>query len=89
MVNEEQIDEFVALFQLAHFYSWAFFHERFGINDMPWARMFFSDISVRHCMCKEANESMVTISNPIDEAMGESLTIKDIKNRNGFTKLLK
>lgn len=89
MVNKDQVEEFCALFQLAHFYSWNLFHEKFGIKEFPWGRAFFSDVNVRHCICKEANEEFRTISNEIDEPFGESLTIKDLKNKDAFKKLWK
>lgn len=87
MVKEEDTIEFCALMNLAHFYTWNFFHEKFGVSEFPWARAFFDDINVRHCVCKEANEDLRTISNEVDEPLGVSYTIKDLKKLNAFEKL--
>ena len=87
MVKEEDELEFCAIMNLAHFYTWNFFHEQFGVEEFPWGRAFFADINSRHCICKEANESTYTISNPVDEPLGKSYTIKDLKELGAFKKL--
>jgi hypothetical protein len=87
MVKDEDVDDFCALLMLAHFYTWNFFHEKFGITEFPWARAFFDDINVRHCLCKEANENVTTISNPVEEPVGRKITIHDLIENNSFEKL--
>lgn len=80
MVNDNCVDRFCEILQTAHYLSWRLFHEKFGIDEFPWARAFFSSVEVRKCYTKEANESVVTISNPQEIPMGKSITIKDMKN---------
>lgn len=87
MVKEEEVMEFCAIFNLAHCYTWNFFHEKFGVKEFPIARAFFSDINVRHCICKEADEDLQTMSNDVEEPKGYKVTFKDLKANNIYDKL--
>ena len=87
MVKDEETLEFCAIMNLAHFYTWQFFHEKFGIDEFPWKRAFFDDINIRHCICKEADEDLYTISNPVHEPTGEKITIGNLISNNIFEKL--
>lgn len=87
LVKDEDVDDFCALMNLAHFYTWSFFHEKFGITEFPWARAFFDDINVRHCLCKEAYENVTTVSNPVEEPAGKQVTIKDLIANGNFESL--
>lgn len=89
IVREEHAKLFCAIMNLAHFYVWNFFHEQFGIAEFPWQRAFFSDITIRHCVCKEAYESLETLSNPEgkNEPLGEKVTIKTLLDEEIFEKL--
>ena len=87
MVKDEEVEDFCAIMNLAHFYTWSFFHEKFGITEFPWARAFFDDINVRHCFCKEAHENVTTVSNPVDEPVGKQITIKELISNDSFKNL--
>lgn len=89
VVKEEQAELFCAVMNMAHFYTWLFFHEKFGVAEFPWQRAWFDDITIRHCVCKEANEQLVTPSNLNGGALGQKVTMKTLLENKIYEQLRK
>jgi DNA polymerase gamma 1 len=86
IVNENQVLEFAAIMQMAHFYTWNLFYEQFGVTEFPWQKAFFDSIEVGHCLRKEANEDLTTPSNPNggSEPPGYTITAKELYDKGIF-----
>lgn len=86
-VAEDQALKFCAVMNIAHFYVWNFFHEKFGVAEFPWQRAFFDDISIRHCVCKEATEPLITPSNLEGGPTGTKVTMRNLLEQGVFNDL--
>jgi DNA polymerase gamma 1 len=61
---EKYAEQFAALFQVAHLYTWALFHYAIGIPDLPLSRAFFSSVAIDDRIRKTPKECTVSPSNP-------------------------
>ena len=60
---EKYAEQFSALFQIAHLYTWALFHETLGIPDLPLSRAFFSSVAIDDRIRKTPKECTESPSN--------------------------
>lgn len=77
MVKEEQAEQLVAIFQVAHSWTWAWLRSQYSIHELPQNNAWFSSVEVDHIFRKSANEDVRTISNEIQEPNGRAYTIHD------------
>jgi DNA polymerase gamma 1 len=64
MTPERYAEQFAALFQIAHVYTWSLFHSAVGIPELPLSRAFFSSVAIDERLRKSPKEKTVTLSNP-------------------------
>ena len=67
MTPDRYAEQFAALFQIAHMYTWALFHSSVGIPDLPLSRAYFSSVAIDDRLRKSPKEKTVTVSNPEGE----------------------
>lgn len=77
MVKEEQARKLVALFQVAHAWTWAWLRYQYGTYELPHSNAWFSSVEIDHIFRKSATESTKTVSNDTFELDGVALTIHD------------
>jgi DNA polymerase gamma 1 len=64
MTPERYAEQFAALFQIAHVYTWSLFHSAVDIPDLPLSRAYFSSVAIDERLRKSPKEKTVTLSNP-------------------------
>jgi len=64
MTPEKYAEQFAALFQIAHLYTWSLFQSSVGIPDLPLSRAFFSAVAIDDRIRKSPTERTVSPSNP-------------------------
>ena len=86
---EKYAEQFAALFQIAHVYTWALFQSQVGIADLPLSRAFFSSVAVDDRIRKSPQEKTVTPSNPQgkDEASGVEYSMSQLSEIGAIDKL--
>ena len=62
MAPEKYAEQFAVLFQIAHVYTWSFFHSQLGIPELPLSRAFFSTVAIDDRLRKSTKEKTTTIS---------------------------
>lgn len=67
MAPERYAEQFAAMFQIAHMYTWSLFHSAVGIPDLPLSRAYFSSVAIDERLRKSPKEKTVTLSNPKGE----------------------
>ena len=89
MAPEKYAEQFAVLFQVAHLYTWALFHHRIGIPDVPLSRAFFSSVAIDDRLRKSPHENTVTPSNPqgAGEPAGVEYTMADLAECGAIAKL--
>jgi DNA polymerase gamma 1 len=78
MAKEQDAEKLVAIFQVAHAWTWAWLRYQYGIYELPQNNAWFSSVEIDHVFRKSATESVVTVSNEVDEPHGKAYMIKDI-----------
>jgi len=88
---ERYAEQFAALFQIAHVYTWALFHHRIGIPELPLSRAFFSSVAIDDRLRKSPKEKTVTLSNPggEDEPSGVEYSMWELAEMGVVQKLTK
>jgi DNA polymerase gamma 1 len=64
MTPERYAEQFAALFQIAHVYTWSLFHSAVDIPELPLSRAYFSSVAIDERLRKSPKEKTVTLSNP-------------------------
>jgi DNA polymerase gamma 1 len=64
MTPDKYAEQFAALFQIAHVYTWSLFHSAVEIPDLPLSRAYFSSVAIDERLRKSPKEKTVTLSNP-------------------------
>ena len=64
MTPERYAEQFAALFQIAHVYTWSLFHSAVDIPELPLSRAYFSSVAIDERLRKSPKERTVTLSNP-------------------------
>lgn len=77
MVKEDQAEKLVAIFQVAHAWTWAWLRARYGIYELPQNNAWFSSVEIDSIFRKSATEDIRTISNEVHEPNGIAMTIHD------------
>lgn len=77
MVKEEHAEQLVAIYQIAHAWTWAWLRSNYKIYELPQNNAWFSSVEVDHIFRKSAYEDVRTISNEIHEPHGKAYTISD------------
>ena len=67
MTPEKYAEQFAVLFQIAHVYTWSFFHSQLGIPELPLSRAFFSTVAIDDRLRKSTKEKTTTISHSIGD----------------------
>jgi DNA polymerase gamma 1 len=67
MTPDRYAEQFAALFQIAHVYTWSLFHYSVDIPDLPLSRAYFSSVAIDDRLRKSPKEKTVTVSNPNGE----------------------
>lgn len=80
MVKQEYAKSFAVVMQMAHLATWARFHKGCGIDDVPLARAYFSDVAIDNRLRKSPDELTETISNASGgkEPKGEAFTMQEM-----------
>jgi DNA polymerase gamma 1 len=68
MTPDKYAEQFAALFQIAHIYTWSLFHSAVEIPDLPLSRAYFSSVAIDERLRKSPKEKTVTLSNPEGES---------------------
>lgn len=63
MTPERYAEQFAVVFQIAHLYTWAYFHSSVSIPELPLSRAFFSSVAIDYRLRKSPKECTVTPSN--------------------------
>jgi len=86
---EKYAEQFAALFQIAHVYTWALFQSQVGIADLPLSRAFFSSVAIDDRIRKSPQEKTVTPSNPQGkkEASGVEYSMSQLAEIGAIDKL--
>jgi hypothetical protein len=89
MCPERYAEQFAVLFQIAHLYTWALFHFKMGISELPLSRAFFSAISIDDRIRKSPYECTVSPSNPQggDEQNGVEFSMRELAEVGAIDKL--
>jgi DNA polymerase gamma 1 len=89
MVPEKHAEIFAVLYQMAHVYTWALFHQRVNLPDLPLSRAFFSSVAIDSRIRKSPHEKTVTPSNPQgkDEPEGVEYSMRELAERGAIDKL--
>ena len=64
MVRVEDREKFAAIMNVAHYLVWKLFHEAWGIEEFPVCRFYFDQVDSRHCIVKEPEECLKTLTVP-------------------------
>jgi DNA polymerase gamma 1 len=64
MTPDKYAEQFAAMFQIAHVYTWSLFHSAVEIPDLPLSRAYFSSVAIDERLRKSPREKTVTLSNP-------------------------
>ena len=86
---ERYAEQFAAMFQMAHLYTWALFQSSVGIDDLPLSRAFFSSVAIDDRIRKTPNECTVSPSNEkgINEPEGVEYSMNQLSERGAIKKL--
>ena len=89
MTPEKYAEQFAVLFQTAHMYTWALFHSRLGMPDLPLSRAYFSSVAIDDRLRKSPKEKTVTPSNPggVNDPPGVEYTMKQLSEIGAIAKL--
>jgi DNA polymerase gamma 1 len=85
----DKAEEFAVLFQMAHLYTWALFHHRLGMEELPLNRAFFSGVAIDERLRKSVTESTVSPSNPggDKEPAGKEFNMVELAETGAIKKL--
>jgi DNA polymerase gamma 1 len=91
MTPERYAEQFAALFQIAHMYTWALFQSSVGIPDLPLSRAYFSSVAIDDRLRKSPKEKTVTLSNSRgeNEAPGTEYSMSELSELGAIDKLKK
>lgn len=67
MTPDKYAEQFAAMFQIAHMYTWSLFQSQVGIPDLPLSRAYFSSVAIDDRVRKSPKEKTITLSNPSGE----------------------
>lgn len=86
---DKYAEQFAALFQMAHLYTWALFQYSVGVEDLPLSRAFFSSVAIDDRIRKTPDECTVSPSNSSGESEppGLEYTMNQLAARGVFKKL--
>jgi DNA polymerase gamma 1 len=89
MTPDRYAEQFAALFQIAHVYTWSLFHSAVGIPELPLSRAFFSSVAIDKRLRKTPTEKTVTLSNPdgANEPSGEEYSMYELAEIGAVQKL--
>ena len=89
MTPDRYAEQFAALFQIAHVYTWSLFHYSVDIPDLPLSRAYFSSVAIDDRLRKSPKEKTVTVSNPngVDEPSGEEYSMYELSEIGAIRKL--
>jgi DNA polymerase gamma 1 len=89
MAPERYAEQFAALFQIAHVYTWSLFQSSVGIPDLPLSRAYFSSVAIDDRIRKSPRECTVSPSNPggINEPNGTEYTMYELAEMGILKKL--
>ena len=89
MTPDRYAEQFAALFQIAHVYTWSLFHSAVGIPELPLSRAFFSSVAIDNRLRKTPTEKTVTVSNPDgkNEPSGEEYSMYELAEIGAVQKL--
>jgi DNA polymerase gamma 1 len=89
MTPDRYAEQFAALFQIAHVYTWSLFHYSVDIPDLPLSRAYFSSVAIDDRLRKSPKEKTVTVSNPsgADEPSGEEYSMYELSEIGAIRKL--
>jgi hypothetical protein len=87
--QEKYAEQFAALFQIAHVYTWSLFQSSVGIPDLPLSRAFFSSVAIDDRIRKSPLEKTVTLSNPdgATEVSGVEYSMSELAEIGAIDKL--
>jgi DNA polymerase gamma 1 len=91
MTPDRYAEQFAALFQIAHMYTWSLFHSAVGIPDLPLSRAYFSSVAIDERLRKSPQEKTVTLSNPAgeNESFGTEYSMYELAEIGAIDKLTK
>jgi DNA polymerase gamma 1 len=91
MTPERYAEQFAALFQIAHMYTWSLFHSAVNIPELPLSRAYFSSVAIDDRLRKTTKESTVTLSNPdgANEPPGVEYSMSELAEIGAIDKLKK
>jgi DNA polymerase gamma 1 len=86
---EKYTEQFAAMFQIAHLYTWALFQSSVGIEDLPLSRAFFSSVAIDDRVRKTPQECTESPSNPKGglEPEGVEYSMTQLSERGAIKKL--
>jgi DNA polymerase gamma 1 len=86
---EKYAEQFAVLFQIAHMYTWALFHSRLDISELPLSRAYFSSVAIDDRLRKSPKEKTVTPSNLKggNEPPGAEYTMQQLSEIGAIQKL--
>lgn len=89
MTPERYAEQFAVLFQIAHVYTWSFFHSQLGIPELPLSRAFFSTVAIDDRLRKSTKEITTTVSHPDGnkEAFGVEYSMSELAEIGAINKL--
>mgnify|MGYP006276005073 CR=1 FL=1 len=89
MTPEKYAEQFAAVFQIAHMYTWSMFHSSVGIPELPLSRAYFSSVAIDNRIRKSPKERTVTPSNPggDQEPPGVEYSMKELAEIGAIDKL--
>ena len=89
MAPERYAEQFAALFQIAHMYTWSLFQSSVGIPDLPLSRAYFSSVAIDDRIRKSPRECTVSPSNPggINEPNGNEYSMYELAEMGILKKL--
>jgi DNA polymerase gamma 1 len=89
MTPDRYAEQFAALFQIAHVYTWSLFHSAVGIPELPLSRAFFSSVAIDNRLRKSPTEKTVTLSNSVgeNEPSGEEYSMYELAELGAVQKL--
>jgi DNA polymerase gamma 1 len=89
MTPERYAEQFAALFQIAHVYTWSLFHSAVNIPELPLSRAYFSSVAIDERLRKSPKEKTVTLSNPggETESFGTEYSMYELSEIGAIQKL--